>query len=117
MSKEHYFRIISNTWQDTELLPDHVTIKDKKFLLLGDEKVQLIPAHADFYIRFDDLHYQCEVRDLVKKFKKEINTWIDLGKFQLFCHRQGHPFEEQGKVYFVQNNGKERKISLGRKRK
>jgi len=40
MSKEHYFRIISNTWQDTELLPDHVTIKDKKFLLAFTVKMK-----------------------------------------------------------------------------
>ena len=110
MSKEHYFRIVSNLWESTNLIGEHLTVKDKKHILHGDDHVQLVPAQDEWLIRFDDLHYQDQVSQIVIKYKKEINTYEDLGKFQSYCYKEGHPFELISKIYFVANNGTERKL-------
>ncbi len=107
MSKEKYFRIVSNLKNSTELVPSNLTVKNADDIIKGDNTFQLIKAHDEWLLCFETPHYQDEIADLVRRFKKPINTYDDLGDFQKFCYEQKSPFDSIPKIYFIENNGSE----------
>jgi len=111
MSKEHHFRIVSNLKEASDLVKGNVPVADEDIIHNGGntkDDVKLIKTYDEWLLRFETPLYQDEVRSLVKQFKKEINTYDDIGEFQKFCYEQKKPVEVVSKIYFIQNNGEER---------
>ena len=94
MSQEYFFKIESNIKEEC-----------KGF---DEKKNDIIYGHESWIIWFKEYHYQNQVQQYVKDWKKEINTYGDLCNFVISLNKKGIQVETIPKIYYIENNGEQK---------